>query len=123
VTPAKPKIKLVKPAIPKKPVHQRGEIEDFRTKELKLEATRRGTVLIKLKQAYPNACSVQYLFDLLKRDYRDCRFNQTNIQQTLAYLAECGLVKTTPDFQATITVQGLNYLQGLGQDIQGVWRG
>jgi hypothetical protein len=121
VTPAKPKIKLVKS--PSKQAAHRPIIEDFRTKELKLEATRRGTVLIKLKQAYPNACSVQYLFDFLKRDYRGCRFNQTNIQQTLAYLAECGLVRATPDFQATITVQGLNYLQGLGQDIQGVWRG
>jgi len=120
---ANPKLSVVKISRNPKKGFKRQTIEDFNTKEQKLQATRRGAVLIKLKQTYPTACSVQYLFEFLKTDYLDCRFTQTNIQQSIAYLAECVLVTATTDFQATITVQGLNYLQGLGSDIEGVWRG
>lgn len=98
---------------------------DFKAKELRLQAMRRGVVLMKLKQSHPFVVTDGTMLVALKTDYPEYEFTELAVRQVFDYLAGHGLASIVimSGWNAKITSQGIDYLDGIGVAMEGVDRG
>lgn len=98
----------------------------FSQREQILEARKRGAILTKLYVIDPNPISDKELLLEMQADYKEYKFNSLEIQRVLKYLA--GHELTTVQFinnewVTAISSKGVDYSQGIGDDMPGVYRG
>lgn len=92
------------------------EVQRMRLKRLRILQT--------LDLVRPETCGDLLIVQSLKDD-TDLALTITDVQRALDYLSGCGLVdakKQGNNWLAKITVKGVDYLHGLGEDLAGVAR-
>jgi hypothetical protein len=108
-------------------VAQLKDVPDFRTKELRREAIRRGLVLVRLKLNHPYPTCDSSLQAQLQVDYPETeyQFSELEVRQILDYLSGHKLIQLeigATRWAAKINSQGIDYLAGVGESMPGVNR-
>ena len=101
-------------------------MNSFTEREQLLDAQKRGAVLTKLYVIDPNPISDKELLVEMTADYKEYKASLLDIQRALKYLDGHGLANVQligKDWVANISSKGVDYSQGLGADMPGVYRG
>lgn len=101
-------------------------MDDFSKKEQRLDAQKRGALLTKLYLTDPNPLSDKELLVEMTTDYPEYNFTLLDIRRALKYLDGHELAKIQligSDWAAMISSKGVDYSQGVGDAMQGVFRG
>jgi len=93
--------------------------------DTQLKRIQRLRLLQKINSHDPDPVSDQGLFNVLMREDTDLGFTKRIIRQHLSYLHELGFVRVEKDeaaWAATIRPFGVDYLDGLREDQEGIAR-